>query len=49
MIAMQTIGVLLCVLLLGASAAALVWAVRADAADHLLHKPGTCTECEDLS
>jgi len=46
MIALQTIGVLLCVLFLGVSGAALVWAIRADAADHLLHKPGTCNECD---
>lgn len=47
MIALQTIGVLLCVLLLAVSAAALVWALRADAADHLLHRPGTCNECDE--
>lgn len=48
MIALQTIGILLCVLFLGISGAALVWAVRADAADaHLAHKPGTCNECDE--
>ena len=31
------------------AAAFIPWAIRADRADaHLIHKPGTCDECENL-
>lgn len=41
--------ILLCLVLMVAFGTAIPWAIRADRADsHLLHKPGTCTECEDL-
>jgi hypothetical protein len=50
MIVLQSIGVLLCVVLLAASAVAIPLARRLDRLDecHLLHGPDSgCVECED--
>ena len=49
MIVLASFGFLACLLLAAAFAVAIPAAVRADRADHLLHKPGTCNECEDQS
>lgn len=47
LITLQTIGFLMCVLLLAGFAAAIGPARRLDRRDmHLLHKPGTCIECD---
>ncbi|AYR00928.1 hypothetical protein PP636_gp45 [Arthrobacter phage Hestia] len=43
----QSLGVLLCVLLAAAALAYLPIALRMDARDaHMLHKPGTCADCD---
>ena len=40
---------LMCLVMFIGFAVAIPWAIKADRADaHLLHKPGTCTECENL-
>lgn len=43
---MITAGFLLCLVLCIAFGVAIPAALRADKADHLLHKPGTCNECD---
>jgi hypothetical protein len=41
--------ILLCVVLMVGFGVAIPWAIRADNSDaHLLHKPGTCVECDQL-
>lgn len=48
MIQLASFGLLLCIVLAAGFAAAIPAAWRADRADtHLLHKPGTCIECDD--
>lgn len=46
---LASMGLLACLILFVGFGVSILPAFRADRADaHLLHKPGTCTECEDL-
>ena len=49
MIIIQSIGVVLCTVLAAGFLTAIPYAIRADHRDaHLLHKPGTCNDCDHL-
>ena len=50
MIIIQSVGVLLCLVLMVGFGLAILPAIRADQADHLLHHPNSkCPECEGES